>query len=427
VKRASVLLLGATGFIGGRLRAALQNTGYDVICGVRRGRAPAGCRSVEIDYTRDHAAADWMPRLAGVDVVVNAIGILRERGGATFEAVHVQAPVALFTACVEAKVRKVVQISALGADGHAVSRYHRSKKQADDSLAALPIPSVIVQPSLVFGDDGRSARLFCALAALPVVPVPGAGEQQVQPIHVDDLCEGIMRLVASDAQDRQHIAAVGPEPLTLRHFLARLRHALGLGRARFVPVPMWLMRIAARVCARLPRALLDSESLAMLVRGNVASSAAIAAVLGRPPRPVEAFVRREHASALATQARLAWLLPLVRASVAIVWIAAGVLSLGLYPVAESYAMLARVGLTGVAATLALYGAAALDLAFGIAIFVVRDRRWLWRAQMLLIAAYSVIIAVCLPDYWLHPFGPVVKNLPMLAAIALLHELEPRHS
>ena len=69
------------------------------------------------------------------------------------------------------------------------------------------------------------------------------------------------------------------------------------------------------------------------------------------------------------------------------------------------------------------GAAALDIALGVAIYLVRRRRWLWRMQIALILGYSAIIAVWLPELWLHPFGPLLKNLPMLAAILVLHELE----
>ncbi len=86
-------------------------------------------------------------------------------------------------------------------------------------------------------------------------------------------------------------------------------------------------------------------------------------------------------------------------------------------------MLARVGLTGVVAAVALYGAALVDLAFGLGVFLLRDRRWLWRAQMALIVGYSIVISVRLPEYWLHPFGPVLKNLPLMAAILVLHEFE----
>ena len=421
--RLVVLLLGSTGFIGERLLAALRAQGHEVVCGIHSGRAPAGCRGIAVDYTRDHAPSDWIPRLTGIDVVVNAIGILRETRRASFQALHVDAPTALFQACVQAGVKKIVQISALGADAGAVSRYHVSKKKADDALAGLPIRWVIVQPSLVFGVGGRSAALFAKLATLPLIPLPGDGGQRVQPIHIDDVTGAIVRLVGSNAWDGERIPLVGAKAITFRDLLGRLRRALALGEPHFVRVPLALVRAAAAAGERLPGALLDRESLGMLLRGNVGSPERISAILGLPPRPVEAFVEPGMARALANEARLSWLLPLLRATVGVVWIATAIVSVGVYPTDESYAMLARVGLTGGLAAVALYGAALLDLAFGLGVFLMCDRRWLWRAQMALIVGYSVIIAIWLPEYWLHPFGPLLKNLPLLAAILLLHEFE----
>ena len=90
-------------------------------------------------------------------------------------------------------------------------------------------------------------------------------------------------------------------------------------------------------------------------------------------------------------------------------------------------MLSRVGLHGALASFALYGAAALDLALGVLSLAcpARWRRALWLAQAALIAGYTVLISVFLPEYWLHPYGPVSKNLPILGLIALLWALELR--
>jgi uncharacterized protein YbjT (DUF2867 family) len=425
--KAHVLLLGATGFIGACLLDRLLCAGYQVTCGVRKPSHSARCRSITVEYTRDRSESAWLPRLAGIDAVINAVGILRETDAVSFAALHVGAPGALFRACVQAGIKKIIQISALGADALAESAYHRSKKEADDELAALPVPSVIVQPSLVFGVSGASTTLFTTLAALPVVPVPGTGAQCVQPVHIDDLAEMIVRLLETSNFDHQRIAAVGPHPLTLQEYLRALRLAMDLGEPRYLHVPMMLVRAAAALGDRLPRTLFNRDALAMLMRGNIASAAAITAVLGRPPRAVEAFIEVSSARAIANNARLAWLLPLLRTTVALVWIVTGIVSLGVYPVAESYALLERVGLEGAAASTALYGAALLDLAFGAGIFLMQHRTWLWRAQMLLIVGYTVIITIYLPEFWLHPYGPVLKNLPLLAAILMLHEFEQRAS
>ena len=426
-----ILITGGTGFLGGHIAARLARDGHRLTLAVRdparaRVRAPSGAFDyAAVDFTRATHSADWLPLLGGVDVVINAVGILRERGGQTFDLLHRRAPSALFSACAEAGVKRVIQVSALGADAGARSGYHLSKRAADEFLLGLPVPAAIVQPSLVYGPGGASASLFGLLASLPLIPVPGRGDQPVQPLHLDDLVELVARLVDGELPEEPRIAAVGPRPLTLREFLAALRAALGIRRpAHFLPVPDALTDAAARLAAVLPGALFDAETLAMLRRGNTADPSAMRRLLGREPRPVEAFIPRQQAEAARLAAQLQWLLPLLRASLAFVWILTGIVSLGLYPVADSFALLARAGVPEAFRPAALYGAALLDLALGVLMLASR-RRAVLVAQAGLILAYTAIISWKLPEFWLHPYGPVSKNLPMLAAIWLLYELESR--
>ena len=402
VPRAAVLVVGAGGFIGARVAEALERDGHSV----RRAMRPA------VDFSRDDAAA-WRARLEGIGVVVNCAGVFAA-SPQEFDEVHTRGPIALFHACAERGVR-VVHFSALGADAAAQSRFHLSKRAADDALLAMDVPAIVLQPSLVHGEGGTSARLLATLASLPLIPLPGRGEQRIQPVHIDDVVDAVRAVVRSEFFPRRRVALVGREALTLREYLAHLRSAMGLARARFVDVPPPLVRLAANIGF----GLLDRDSLAMLERGNTADAAAIRDLLGREPRTPLEFAAR------AREAQLGWLLPLLRLAIAIVWLAAGVVSAGLFPVEESLAMLARTGITGAAATLALYGAAVFDFAIGIATLAMKRRRGLWTLQLAVILGYTAIITVALPEQWLHPFGPVVKNLPLLAAIWLLRETEPR--
>lgn len=116
-----------------------------------------------------------------------------------------------------------------------------------------------------------------------------------------------------------------------------------------------------------------------------------------------------------------------RITVALVWLVTAMLSLGVYPVAGSLALLAHVGLHGAMAYAALYGGALLDLALGVATLALRGRalRLAYLAQVALILSYTAIISVALPAFWLHPFGPILKNLPMLALIGALYATERR--
>nr|WP_259371867.1 SDR family oxidoreductase [Caldimonas mangrovi] len=421
------MLTGANGFIGRRLAAALLAAGHHVICAMRHPppTAPGGApvRYFTADLSRDLQVSDWLPRLAGVDAVINAAGILREHGEQRFETVHVQGPCALFAACAAAGVARVVQISALGADDDATTAYHLSKKTADDYLLGLPLHSVaVVQPSLVYGAGGTSARLFTRLASLPVIPLPGRGRQPVQPLHVDDAVEAVVALLADDSITGR-VPLVGPEPLALRALLAQLRQSMGLGRARFLPVPAPLVALGAGAAGLLPGSLLDRDTWQMLQRGNTADARFTQALLGRPPRAPIEFVTHDEAPAVATAARLGWLVPLLRWSMALVWIVTGIVSLGVYPVEASLSLLARSGIPDAVAPAMLYGAAALDLVIGIGLLVLKRRRWLWLLQVGLMLFYMAVITLKLPEFWAHPYGPILKNLPMLAVAWLMVELD----
>ena len=119
-------------------------------------------------------------------------------------------------------------------------------------------------------------------------------------------------------------------------------------------------------------------------------------------------------------------LRLMRLTLAAMWLVTGALSLGIYPQAESLDLLERVGLQGAIALATLYLAATLDTALGL-LTVFRPSRFLWQAQAMLIGAYTLIISLWLPEFWLHPFGPVLKNLPVLMLLWLLNKNEGTRS
>jgi len=429
-----ILLTGASGFIGQHLLQALLAEGHEVVCAVRRVKTSTDPRLsfIHADFTKDTDKSAWLARLSNIDAVINTVGIFRESGAQTFDKLHVQTPRALFAACAESHdVHMVVQLSALGADAQADSAYHLSKKAADDYLATLPVRAAIVQPSLVYGSEGSSARVFKALASMPFAVRFGDALQLVQPIHVDDVVAAIVALLrrrlyldqdgAASAGTVQRIALVGPQALPFTDYLAALRSAMGMQRLRVLRLPGSVARALARLGRWLPGGLLDPEALRMLDRGNTDDPGPLLRLLGRPARAIASFVTDPRAER--ARAKLDWLLPILRISIALVWIVTAFVSAFVYPVADSYELLARTGIPPELQPLMLYGASAFDLLLGIGTLCLKRRRWLWLAQLGLIGFYTVAIAFKLPEFLVHPYGPLTKNLPMLAAIWLLYQLE----
>ncbi|MGQ3054757.1 MAG: NAD-dependent epimerase/dehydratase family protein, partial [Roseateles sp.] len=158
-----ILLTGATGLIGSRLLRQLLDAGHRVVCAgrsapvIEHGR----CSWLKLDFAATPTSV-WVLHLQGVDAVVNLVGLFRESASATFAALHTSGPQALFDACASAGVRRVVQVSALGADRQAGTAFLLSKYEADRHLLALPLDACVAQPSLVFAPDGLSARRLLA-------------------------------------------------------------------------------------------------------------------------------------------------------------------------------------------------------------------------------------------------------------------------
>ena len=428
----NILVVGAAGFIGRHLVWRLFESGHDVTPSgtdpARLRRLFPGLSCIAADYGRD-SAESRAPRLAGVDVVINAAGLIRETGGRTYRTVHTEGPIALFEACAAAGIRRVLQVSALGADAGAASRYHLSKRAADDRLAALDpagarLDWCVLRPSLVLGPGGRSTALFAAIAAAPLPIRLGPGTWRVQPIHIDDLTAVVERLLERPPPWPRRLDLVGPEPVDTDRLVAAFRHWLGEPPRPFLRMPVPLLRAAGWVGDRLGAGPLTGESLTMLMRGNVAPVAPLIETTGYRPKSLEAALAAiPCAAAERWRAKLWPLRAPLRISLALLWIASGLVSLGLYPLESSLLLLGEVGLAGAPALAALYGAALWDLALGGALLV-RFRPVLVGAlQLATMIAFTLIITSFLPETWLHPFGPVTKNVPLALATLVMMALE----
>ncbi len=203
--------------------------------------------------------------------LIHLVGIIRERSGASFEAVHVRGTNNVIEAAAASGVRRIVHMSAAGTRPGAASRYHQSKWRAEESVRASGLEWTILRPSLIFGKgDGFTTMLIDLVRKAPVVPVIGSGRNLFQPIAVEDVSAAFAACVEDAAMAGNTFELGGPERLS---FETILRVIAGRMKSRkpFVHVPAALMRLLSgtmsRVTSRFP---LTPDQLIMLGEDNIA-------------------------------------------------------------------------------------------------------------------------------------------------------------
>jgi uncharacterized protein YbjT (DUF2867 family) len=278
----NVLVCGAGGFIGRHSVQQLRENGHTV----REGR------SSQMDFGRDIEVSTWLPRLEGLDAVINAVGVLHDSRARPMNAVHHLAPEALFRACAQRGLRRVIHISALGIDGNP-TLYARSKLRAESVLRELQeggrLSATILRPSIIFGREGVSSRLFVSLARLPMLPLPRAAlRTRIQPVAVQDLAEACEALLRTDGPER--LDCVGARRLTLAEFVASLRAQLGFTPAKVLPLFDWLSRASARCGDFFPSQPWCTETLTLLQQDNVGEGEPFASLLRKPVVPPQHLV-----------------------------------------------------------------------------------------------------------------------------------------
>jgi uncharacterized protein YbjT (DUF2867 family) len=292
----NILICGASGFVGRHLYEGLVAAGHQCVRGVRR---PRSAQDRAIDYLHDVTPQQWLPKLAGIDAVINAVGVLRDTQAQPMRELLAAAPIALFQACAEAGVERIVNFSALGVESALAVPYFERRREAEAALFALPasVRWLNLRPSVIYGDDGASARMFRMLAALPLHGLPMGGTQQLQPVHIDDVVAAVRNWLA-DAQARSETAdAAGADIVTMRGMLDSYRKQLGYPPALHVPVPGFIVKLGARLGDLVPASPLCTDTLKMLNMGNTGDNTAFAHLLGREPRGCHGFLAQGRHSA----------------------------------------------------------------------------------------------------------------------------------
>jgi NADH dehydrogenase len=251
VRHDRLLVLGGSGFVGRHLVAALAARGARVTVPTRRrDRARHLCLlpTVEVVEADIHRPGELERLAEGRNAVVNLVGVLHsrrgradERGpndyGPDFARVHVELAQATITACRAAGVKRLLHMSALGADAAGPSEYLRSKGIGERAvLAAEDLQATVFRPSVIFGPEDSFLNLFAQLTRFFLVLPLACPLARFQPVYVRDVAEAFVAALDDPSTHGKRYRLCGPRQYTMRELVesvcritGRRRLVLGLG------------------------------------------------------------------------------------------------------------------------------------------------------------------------------------------------------
>ena len=279
-----VLLLGGTGFVGRHVCEKLTRLLWPVTVVTRRSSNAQHLQlmpSITVVTGDVHDQATLRRLLPGHDAVVNLVAILHGNAAA-FDRTHVELPAQLAKACLATGVRRLVHVSALGADAGnpeaAPSLYLRSKSRGEAVLKAAVADGLqltVLRPSVIFGAEDHFLNLFARLQKLfPFMPLAGA-QARFQPVWVENVAQAVVQCLQLPATIGQTYELCGPSVYTLKQLVQLAGRAAGVnhGRGRpVIPLPMALGRLQALLMELAPgQPLMSRDNLDSMRVPNVAS------------------------------------------------------------------------------------------------------------------------------------------------------------
>jgi len=294
--RSVATVFGGSGFIGRYVVKRLAAEGHVVRVAVRDPEGalflkPMGAVGQVVPLAANVTNAAAVARaVEGADLVVNLVGILAEHRPGDFARVQAEGAKAVAAASAAAGVKRLVQLSAIGADTASPSLYARSKGQGEQAVQAAFPAATILRPSIVFGPEDQFFNRFAAIAAIsPVMPVI-AGGTKFQPVYVGDVADAVMAALHRPEARGRIYELGGPTVYTFRELMAWIL-AQTRRRRRLVTVPGWLADLQAAVLEKLPGKLLTRDQLLLLTKDNVVGPGVLSlAELGIRATPVDLIV-----------------------------------------------------------------------------------------------------------------------------------------
>ena len=239
-----------------------------------------------------HDETSLAAALLGAYGAVNAVSLYVERGRATFDAVHIEAAARVARLARASGVERLIHVSGIGADPTSSSPYIASRGRGEIAVRQGFPGAILIRPAVMFGpDDAFLATVARLLRILPAYPMFGWGETKLQPVYVEDVAEGIARVLAGGGGgSAASYEFAGARVYTYKELVSIVADRIKI-RPTLVPLPFALWRILASGAEFLPGSPLTRDQVALMQRDKVASADCSGlSSLGITPTEIETLV-----------------------------------------------------------------------------------------------------------------------------------------
>jgi uncharacterized protein YbjT (DUF2867 family) len=269
-----VTVFGGTGFLGRRIVRHLHDADFVVRIASRhpeRGRLLFSGDVPDIETVRADAndEASVATAVSGAWAVVNAVSLYVEHGNCTFQSVHVEAARRIALLARQAGVETFAHVSGIGADAGSASPYIRSRGHGEAAVLDAFPSATLIRPAVMFGSgDALLTPLLTLLRHMPVFPMFGRGETRLQPAHVEDVAEAIVRVLRAPTAPRPYELA-GPRVYTYQELLRAIAASTDT-RPYLVPFPFSFWHVIGYVSEALPSPPITRNQVELMEQDNIA-------------------------------------------------------------------------------------------------------------------------------------------------------------
>jgi len=379
----NILILGATGFIGNSLFLSLVSKHTITIAS--RNPIEGYTNWKKIDFSKQN---NWKDLINDIDMVINCIGIIE----GDFDSIQTNAPISLYKECINKNI-SIIHISAIGAEVEKpTSKFLQSKKMTDDYLLHYSKAKVIY-PGIVIGKNGKSAQFLAEISQFPVVPIIKINT--IPFLHITQLTDLIQQIITDFNKYPQQIFVFSKlEPLE------KILESIKGERIKTITSPISIFKLFFTLFPKISIGIFNKTTFELSQQNLTEKHQAI---FLETSKLLKAHTIKESDEFIKIFALL---------SVSFIWVWSGISSLISWE--TSIDLMQNISSNKQLAQIAIFSGSIIDILLGITVLSKKLKIPSLKIQIVVMLSYMILLSIFAPEFWLHPFGILSKNISLFA-------------